>query len=674
MSPDTQPGPLVVALSLLLLPACLDYPEPQGGDSGLPSVQDDRWATLQGTVTDGSGSPVAGAWLTTLPRGYEATSDADGSFVIDRLPADSYQVVAAADGLLSDTSDTVTVAAGETASLDLSLATPAPGGTLSVRLIGPDDAPLAAASVQTSAGLSGTTDADGLVVLEGAAGAGLTVTLGQDARTWPRVVGGLEISDAGGEQLAFQLSGRPPDGAGYLGTSYCMACHPDAAEDHGGTLHADALSESLPDEILERFQAGETVDLGSGAVALLEDDGGDPLVTLIDASGTADSYVVEGLIGSAMAAGVPWVEDGDQAWPLPLAWVAEDPERGPDYPDGAARWEPYQVDRWLDADGDRVALDPARSAEAACLPCHATGFELALRDDGGVDMSATSGGGRWTDTGVQCERCHGPGADHFEADDADRPFTITSPELLGRDRSNDACGQCHSNTLAHESGLPYPFTGDASFQPGMDLDDFAGSNAQRWDNGTSAYGRQQLDDLQLSPHGDATLGMVCLDCHAPHGEGGYPHQGRLNPDDNSLCLSCHLDRTFGGDASQINAEHVDHPRYDPVSDHQTGRCATCHMPATAATVAFSELSGAGDVSSHLYTVVPPQETVDAFDAAGATSLDVGSFPIHSCAECHAYGQWWWDSVTSTGFPGPVGDPTLRQTHVEYQEAYEEKYP
>lgn len=664
-----------LALILAILPGCLAYPDAGSADSGLAPDGLDDGAVIEGTVTDASGGALVGAYVTTVPRGYETTTGDDGTFRIPLLPTDTYQVVVAADGMLAGTSDAVTVADGETATLDVVLQDAPAGGVLRVRLLGPDDLPLADAPVVLSNGFSGTTDAEGELELTGVAGDELTLTLGDAATHWPREIEGLTIVDAGGERVAVQLSGRPPDGSTYYGSSYCLLCHTDR-DGHEYTKHADALSTELDAEVLARFTTGETIDI-DGASAVLSVDGDTPTVTLVDTTGASRSYAVEGLIASASSRAVPWVEDGEQAYPLPFAWVAEDPERGPDYPDGQARWVRYQVDRWLDGDGELVALDPATSAEANCFPCHATGFELSPRADGGVDMVAANGSGRWNEAGVQCESCHGPGTGHAATGADERVYTITRPGLLATDRANEVCGQCHSNHEGVGTGRPYPLSDAGYFQPGMRLADFATPADERWANGTSSHGRQQYDDLLLSPHGDeGGLRMRCTDCHAPHGYGDdgvvHPHQGRLNPDDNSLCLSCHLDQTFGGDDTQV-VSHVDHPRFDPESDHQTGRCATCHMPATAATTSFSTLSGAGDASSHLFTVVPPQDTVDAFDDAGTSTLPVGSFPTHSCAECHAYASWWWDDVTPMPFPGPWGDVTQRSTHEAFQDAYAEKY-
>lgn len=663
------------------LAACLQYPDP-GADTGGGAPPDELRAKITGTVTDGAGAPVAGALITSSPRGFEATADAEGRYIIDRLPPGEHQIVAAAPDHQAASSDPVTLAAGQDATVDLSLAPSPRGGALSVRLRGPDDQPLAGVTVRTSAGVEGSTEADGTLTLTGVAGEGLQLIVGESDRTWAWQLDDIDISDAGGLQLAYQLSGRPPDGATWQGNAWCTSCHADVAAWHLDTAHARAASSSLPDELEDRFFAGEVLALGSASATLSLQDG-NALVSLRDSAGAFEVLTVEGLIGDGQGRAVPYAREGDQRWPLPLAWIATDPDRGAGYPDGTGRFVAFETERWFDGAGRFVDHDPADSAEAACLPCHVTGADLRLRSDGGVDMTATAGGDAWNDAGVQCEACHGPGSAHATAtDEADRAFTITSPGLLQRDRAEDVCGQCHSRTLAAGTGLPYPLTTAGRFQPGQALSDYATVVEDRWDDGSARAGRQQVQDVAASPHGlgteaDPGPGMICLDCHGAHGVGrdgdAWAHMGALDTDGGALCLSCHLDRSFGGDEGLVPG-HVAHARFEPTSDHQTGRCATCHMPATAATVAWSTNSGAGDVSSHGFRVISPALTLATFDEAGATSLPVGQAVPHSCAECHDYALWYWEGgVWDSVFPGPAGDPTARQTHVDYLDAYAEKF-
>ena len=675
----------LVGLSLLALTACGVDPLPGGGDTtddtgNAPSL---GLGSLSGQVVDADGAPVAGALLTTAPRGYTATSDADGSYQIALLPPDDYQVFAAAPGWLPAGSATVAVSADQVASADVVLSQQPPvGGRVQVTVTGPDGAPMVGATVSASTGVSGLTDADGRVELDGVVGTDLSLSVQAD-RTWGRSLEGLAVDAAGGLQWQVQLSGRQEDGAQTVGSTVCGLCHEAAGDAHGDTLHARAHATEPGEELTTWFQSNEGLDLDNGAAATLSTDGATWRVLLTDSAGASLDLEVTGFIGDPDRATVPWTTLGEQGYPLPVAFIATSDERV-GYPDASARLVAYQLDRWFNGAGrfalDDGAPDPATSAERNCLACHVTGFTASPRADGGMDLVGPIGDSLYREDGVGCERCHGPGGQHTSSLVVDMPFVITSPQWLDLEASRDVCGQCHARTHSGPDELPWPWTEDlGAFRPGQVLADRSSSDAQHWPSGTAAATRMQMDELRLSAHGAPEAGsMRCQDCHDPHGasvgDDGQAHDQmlRLDPDDNSLCLTCHLDMDFDGDLVAVQA-HTGHLIYDPDDVPEHGRCTGCHMPPTASEIGWSELSGAGDHSSHWFTFVEPQETVDWFDDAGATSLEVGTFPIHGCADCHAWNAWRWD-LAGSDFIGPHGDPTLRETHVEHQAATDEMWP
>ncbi len=675
---------LLCAPAATLLPACL-APTVEGsvGDTGVgPVTLFADLGQIEGQVLDGAGDPIADARLTTWPGGVETVSDADGHYLLSRLAPGEVQVVAKAPGLEPSTSTPVSVEPGGTVDLDVLLDVTEPtGGTVQVSVTGPDLLPLEGATVSVSSGGTATTDADGIALIDQIDGDDLDLTV-TAPDTWGRSLRGVSVHDGGGLQWAVTLSGKASTKSDYIGEAACLYCHDDKAATHEQTLHASAWADSATDTLLARFTAGERVALGA-AQAVLSLQGGEPTVTLRDSGGQTLTLPVAGWIASPSVASVPVAELDAQLYPLPVGWVAADDSRS-GYPDADAALVPYQTDRWFDEGGAFLSgdgqPDPATSAEANCLPCHTTGYALSSRSDGGVDMSATVGGGRFIDGSVGCEACHGPGEKHRDARESDKPWTITNPALLDPDRAIDVCAQCHSRTEALGSGLPYPFLGDGgTWQPGEDLADFTTSAADHWPSGAAALTRMQADELALSPHGDgAPYAGPCFDCHEAHGAGtddrGAPASSslRLAPEDNSLCLSCHLGMSFGDDDDTV-VEHTGHVFYDPEGITETGRCVACHMPGTTAGLRYGDLSGAGDHSSHIFSFLPPQDSVDAFDDAGATSLDPGQFPASGCMDCHAWNTWLF-SGTSIDFPGPWGDPTLRQTHVDLQAATEELWP
>jgi len=75
--------------------------------------------TIEGTVKDSSsGEVIANATVTV--NGMSATSNSSGAYVISDVPPGNYTVTASADGY-EISSETITVTAGETKTLDFTL-------------------------------------------------------------------------------------------------------------------------------------------------------------------------------------------------------------------------------------------------------------------------------------------------------------------------------------------------------------------------------------------------------------------------------------------------------------------------------------------------------------------------------------------------------------------------
>lgn len=666
----------VPGLWLLALAGCSVPPE--GWSTASDQVRPDPEvgeARIQGTVTDPAGAPLAGAWITVDPGGYEAVSGADGTYLLRHVPEGPIRLLAGASTRQGAEVTGLTVVDGQDLVQDFQLSPSLQDGSVQVWITGPDDLPVEGALVQAGTA-SATSDATGLAVVTGLGGQVVDVTVSDpDGARWPHTLTGVSVPLVGGVQRTASLSGRPAEGATYVDESSCLSCHADAAS-HGATVHAGALSSSLEGASLAWFSAGSVLDLDNGASIALSLEGSTPRATLTDAHGDALVLDVAGLIGGPAGASVPWTEADGQAWPLPLALMSDDPLWG-GWDEASARLAPFEVDRWFAEDGawawtSRIP-SPTLSAESRCFACHATGFSLATRGDGGLTMTGAQG--RWDQPGVGCQRCHGPGSTHMDGSLSERLTNITQPSKLDPSRAAAVCGQCHGSFVS-SAGVPFAWTPETGLlQPGELLE--VTSTATSWPDGSARVPHAQLDEMAGSAHGEAMgATMQCTDCHDPHGsrsdETGspLPHMLLLDHRDNSLCLGCHAEMTFDADASRIQT-HPGHAIYDPEGNLRQGLCTSCHMAETAATVELHPSSGTGDLSSHTFRATSPQVTLDAFDAASTEVLEVGAFPPHGCLACHAYNDALWGDMT---FVGPHGDPTLRSTHQGYLDAWEEMFP
>jgi hypothetical protein len=189
--------------------------------------------------------------------------------------------------------------------------------------------------------------------------------------------------------------------------------------------------------------------------------------------------------------------------------------------------------RWLDADETR-----------RCFACHTTASNVG----GQLDTSGLT-------PGVQCESCHGPGAQHVAAMKAGKIAAgrraVLNPSRLDAVASVDFCGACHRTwadvVLASAPGSQNVM--NVRFQP------------------------YRLEDSKcwLKSKGDARL--ACTACHNPH----EPLVQEVNAYDKK-CLACHAT----GASTRPALPHAtagNAPRQAcPVS---TTNCVTCHMPEIA---------------------------------------------------------------------------------------------
>ena len=161
----------------------------------------------------------------------------------------------------------------------------------------------------------------------------------------------------------------------------------------------------------------------------------------------------------------------------------------------------------------------------SCLPCHTVGSGLPT---GFVSESKTP-----QLTGVQCENCHGPAANH----------AANTDDLTARPRAELAatvCGGCHSAQFvpaqAAASHPPYYEEWNTSAHRAV-LDelkgDFAGSDGSSFyipTCGRCHSGTVRKALLENNPlpgaHEASAVGIACATCHDPHSK--YMHTNVLN--------------------------------------------------------------------------------------------------------------------------------------------------
>jgi len=174
-------------------------------------------------------------------------------------------------------------------------------------------------------------------------------------------------------------------------------------------------------------------------------------------------------------------------------------------------------------------------------------------------------------SGIDCQRCHGPGSRHVDllssgdAAMAAVRAAIVNPAHLSPELQMDVCMQCHVQSSLGNLGDRIRRAGRSvySFRPGESLDDYIvhfdlvgpdpDQPADRFEIDSTAY---RL--LQSACYHESGGAMTCTTCHDPHRTPGGADTVRHFRD---RCMSCH-----SGLSGQV------HPR--PAQSD----CVPCHMP------------------------------------------------------------------------------------------------
>lgn len=170
--------------------------------------------------------------------------------------------------------------------------------------------------------------------------------------------------------------------------------------------------------------------------------------------------------------------------------------------------------------------------------------------------------------GIDCQRCHGPGAAHVAkaaaGDTAAAKTAIVNPAKLTAERQLEICMQCHLETTSEP--LPNSIVrygrGAFSYRPGEPLGDFmlffdhakGAGREEKFEIVNSAYRLRQSACFERS-NGK----LLCTTCHNPHDVPRGPAAANRYA---QACLQCHA----AGSLSRSRG-------------HTAGAgCASCHMP------------------------------------------------------------------------------------------------
>lgn len=342
--------------------------------------------------------------------------------------------------------------------------------------------------------------------------------------------------------------------ANYVNPVLCVECHAKIARSYEATGMGRSFSLPSAANTIEDYKLHHSIDHAASGLRYLMMERNDGFFQRRSQTGFdgKPSNIVEEridyIIGSGNHARSYLHRNPDGGiGELPVSWYSEH----------GGHWDMSPGYEGKDQEDFR------RTITGECLFCH-DGYplegQLPDRENSGIAIFP-----KQLQTGIDCQRCHGPGGAHIRAvlagaaPEAIRR-AIVNPGRLGREQQLDVCMQCHLET---SSGLlpneirRYDRPTD-SFRPGDNLDDYKFYFERKTTSGSDD--RFEIDHAAYRLRMSACFRnsqMTCLTCHDPHQSYRSPASETRYAE---ACRECH--------------RSVAHKFSLPAD----ANCITCHMP------------------------------------------------------------------------------------------------
>ncbi len=201
-----------------------------------------------------------------------------------------------------------------------------------------------------------------------------------------------------------------------------------------------------------------------------------------------------------------------------------------------------------------------RLIEIECMSCH-NGYPEFVANSQNKFISLK--------TGIDCERCHGPGALHVQEKQAGNivdtskgpDYSIVNPRRLSTELQNNICQRCHLQGITVLNDGKTFF----DFHPGMKLSEVMNVFMPQYEGAKDKMiMASHVERMKKSQCYVVSGKMSCITCHNPHiSVKATPRTQYLN-----ACASCH-----GGVKGQVQCTEKPEIRAAKNND-----CVTCHMP------------------------------------------------------------------------------------------------
>ena len=402
-------------------------------------------------------------------------------------------------------------------------------------------------------------------------------------------------------------------GGGYAGSGACQPCHAAIYKSWQETGMSRMLRPYRPENVMGDFRVNNQFSEKNGTlVARMTINREKHYFAIRDLSGAWQSYPVDYTIGSK------WQQA--YATRLPTGDIHVFPVQ---YSKMTGKWVNYW--KIIDPPGSPRTevtgfpqLSSATSYEVNCAPCHTSQLHV-------TQPAALMGHGfEFSEGGINCEMCHGPGERHVRAMSSGMGEVRDSGSVVDFSRIAASkyvavCGQCHAQSALRQAGpngeMNYPPEG-SEFPPTYLKRPFTEISRRAF----YLDGRFRETTFIVEAFRRTACfrkGQAhCGHCHQPHASDASSNLTSLKfPNDpDRMCLECH---------SKFAANPSAHTHH--AASHEASRCVSCHMPRIMNSVLFK-------ARTHQIDDIPSAEMTRRFGPEESPN---------ACLLCHADKDAHW---------------------------------
>jgi predicted CXXCH cytochrome family protein len=373
-----------------------------------------------------------------------------------------------------------------------------------------------------------------------------------------------------------------PANTEYLGSGACARCHDVEHTQWKNSLHIKMTKPIAEATVIGDFREGTKFADHDRAYTFGMKDG-KPSVSIAFGNRAPETFSVDYTLGAKRYQGYLSTMPDGRIYVLPMFWHV-----------ATKRWIDWKEITSVPEGGHQFR----QIWNSNCFNCHGTNIVQ------GYDVAEKKYKSTWTEMGIGCEACHGPGREHvalmeaWEKDPASKPkydnssknrqlsdiLKILSVKSSEPRRIYDTCAYCHGNKRNAFVGFKGGDRYSDYAMPFLISDPLPDNDMQGefWPDGRpNRFNRPQA--LTLS--GCFKAGAIaCTNCHVAHGSRNeFSLKVNINQGRNgdALCTQCHSTPKTPTPKAQVPGPSFTGPGLSAHTFHAPesagSRCISCHM-------------------------------------------------------------------------------------------------